>query len=147
MPEDQKSQLIQSQYRLQTGSYWSAYPDSTHDVIEIDGRAAGRIWVARMESEIRVLDIGLLPWTRDQGVGSAVIDRIKAEATEAGKPITSTVLRTNAGSLRWQIRMGFRITREDEFHHYMEWRADSATALKPEPDPRATPSASSAAGS
>jgi ribosomal protein S18 acetylase RimI-like enzyme len=124
--DEQKLHIIQMQHQLQSADYRSRYPDSTHDVIEVDGQAAGRIWIDRNELHINVLDIGLMPWTRHQGIGTSVIDRVKAEARAAGKPIVSVVQRVNSGSLRWQIRMGFHITREDEFHHFMEWR--------PEPD-------------
>ena len=125
VPEDQKTHIIRMQHQLQSADYRARYPDSAHDVIEVDGQPAGRIWVERNEEHINVLDIGLLPWTRDKGTGSIVIDRVKAEAIAAGKPIVSVVQRVNAGSLRWQIRMGFRVTREDEFHLHMEWRPAS----------------------
>ena len=121
LPEDQKVALIRMQHELQSADYRSRYPDSTHDIIEVDGKPAGRLWVERNEDHINVLDIGLMPWTRDQGIGSNVIDRVKAEATATGKPIVSVVQRANPGSLRWQLRMGFHVTKENEFHHFMEW--------------------------
>ena len=116
------------QHQLQSSGYRSQYPDSTHDIIEVEGKAAGRLWVERNDEHINVLDIGLMPWTRDQGIGSYVIDRVKAEATAAGKPIVSVVQRANPGSLRWQLRMGFHITSENEFHHFMEWRPEQTRA-------------------
>ena len=129
LPEDQKRQLIAMQHQLQSGDYRSRYPDSTHDIIEVDGQAVGRIWVERNEQHINVLDIGLMPWTRDKGVGTWVIDRVKAEATAAGKPIVSVVQRVNAGSVRWQIRMGFRVNGEDDLNYFMEWRPEPPEIL------------------
>ncbi len=123
--EEQKRQLIAMQFQLQSSDYRARYPESQHAVIEMDGKKAGRIWVARTDCEIRILDAGLLPEARNRGVGTAIVSQIIAEAKACGKPVTSSVLKANAGSLRWHQRLGFRLKSEDAFYFYLECPASA----------------------
>ncbi len=123
--EEQRRQLIGMQLQLQTSSYRTRYPESRHDLILVDGKPAGRIWVARAEDEIRILDAGLLPEARNRGVGGAIVSELIAEARARGKPVTSAVLKANAGSLRWHQRLGFRLKSEDQFYFYLECPASA----------------------
>ncbi|MCZ2146892.1 MAG: GNAT family N-acetyltransferase [Bryobacterales bacterium] len=123
--EEQKRQLIGMQFQLQTSDYRARYPESRHEIIEVDGKKAGRIWVARTDCETRILDVGLLPEARNRGVGAAIASRIIAEAKACGKPVTSSVLKANAGSLRWHQRLGFRLKSEDPFYFYLECLASA----------------------
>ncbi|MCC6391501.1 MAG: GNAT family N-acetyltransferase [Bryobacterales bacterium] len=118
--EEQKRQLIGMQFQLQTSDYRARYPESRHEIIEVDGKPAGRIWVAGTDYEIRILDVGLLPEVRNRGVGTALAAPILAEARACGKPVASSVLKANAGSLRWHQRLGFRLKSEDQFYFYLE---------------------------
>jgi ribosomal protein S18 acetylase RimI-like enzyme len=123
--EEQKRHLIGMQFQLQTSDYRSRYPESQHHIIEIDGKQAGRIWVARTDHEIRILDAGLLPEARNSGVGTAIVSQIIAEGRACGKPVASSVLKANAGSLRWHQRLGFRLKSEDPFYFYLECPASA----------------------
>src|SRR3712207_6349512 len=66
----QKLEFCRSQYEAQKGEYDARFPDAEYDVITVEGRTAGRIWVGRGEEEIRLLDIALLPEFRGQGIGA-----------------------------------------------------------------------------
>ena len=124
LPPDQKKQLIELQYRLQTADYKMRFPDSRHEVILVDEEAAGRVWWALLEEEIRIIDMGLLATARNSGVGTVIMKRFQQEARKCNKPLRSSVLRFNQGSLRWHERLNFRVEREDELMLYLEWRAD-----------------------
>ena len=124
LPPDQKKQLIEMQYRLQTADYKIRFPNSRHEVILIDDEAAGRVWWAQLEEEIRIIDMGLLAAACNSGTGTTLMNRFQEEARKCGKPLRSSVFRFNQGSLRWHKRLHFRVEREDELMCYMVWRAD-----------------------
>ncbi|HEX8353039.1 MAG TPA: hypothetical protein VF611_09080, partial [Pyrinomonadaceae bacterium] len=48
----QKLAFCRSQYDAQKAEYEQRYPEAEYDVILLDGRTAGRLWVGRDEEEI-----------------------------------------------------------------------------------------------
>ena len=121
LPEEQKQYVIRSQYQAQTGDYSARFPDSNHDIIIDGGEPVGRLWVARLDDEIRIVDMGLIATARNSGIGSLVMKRLQMESAQCGKPLRSSVFRFNEGSLRWHERLGFVPTHEDTFMIYMQW--------------------------
>ena len=61
---------------------------------------------------------------RGEGLGTAVISGLLAEAREAGKPVRLAVDVLNHAALRRYLRLGFRIVASDEARHQMEKRPD-----------------------
>src|SRR5688500_14253441 len=57
----QKLAFCRSHYDAQKEEYDARFPGAEYDVIELEGRTIGRVWVGRDEEEIRLLDIALLP--------------------------------------------------------------------------------------
>jgi GNAT superfamily N-acetyltransferase len=122
MPEEELRQLLQMQYQLQAGSYTARFPNSGYQVVLVDGEPAGRIWVDRQEDEIRIVDVGLDANRRNQGTGTVLVQRLQEEAREAGLPIRARVDRFNPGSLRFHLRLGFQIVREEQLDLGLEWK-------------------------
>jgi len=118
----QRVALIEMQFRLQTGAYAATYPHSCYHIVLLDGKPVGRLWVDRDEDSYRLVDIAIHPEVHSKGIGTALIQRLQADAQQAKLPIRSTVNRFNPGSLRFHQRLGFRIVREDEMNYSMEWR-------------------------
>src|SRR5713226_1578385 len=65
--DEQKRQFLKWQFDLQRREYNARYPDADYCVILIDERPAGRIWIAREDQEIRLLDIAILPEFQNRG--------------------------------------------------------------------------------
>lgn len=59
--EEQKASFVRQQFVAQTRHYRDQYPTATQDVILVDDEPAGRLYVDRRPTEIRVVDIALLP--------------------------------------------------------------------------------------
>jgi GNAT superfamily N-acetyltransferase len=122
LPEEELSRLLEMQYRAQVGSYAARFPNSSYQVVLVDGEPAGRIWVDRQEDEIRIVDVVLDANQRKKGTGTVLVQRLQEEARLSGLPIRATVDRCNLGSLRFHLRLGFQIVKEERFDLFVEWK-------------------------
>lgn len=121
----QKLEFCRSQYAAQKNEYDSRFPDAEYDVISVEGRTAGRIWVGRGEKEIRLLDIVLLPEFREQGIGAVLVGALIEEARSAGKRLRHMVFVMNEDARRFYERLGFRVFEEvGGGYLHMEWKQD-----------------------
>lgn len=111
-PAEQKEAFVRQQFEAQHAWYQENYAGSSFDVVELDGEPAGRLYVARWENEVRIVDISLLPAHRGHGLGGALLAQLLAEADAAGKPVSVHVERFNP-ALRLYERLGFGF-REDK---------------------------------
>lgn len=75
-------------------------------MIVAGGEPAGRLYVARWEDEIRIVDIALLPEHRGRGVGTALLRELIEEADAAGKPLSIHVEQNNPARPLYD-RLGF----------------------------------------
>ena len=112
--------LIRMQYAGQKLSYGGQYPNG-HEIVLLDGNPVGRIWVYRAPEEHHLVDISLMPESRNRGIGSALVREAIAAAREAGVRLCCSVALTNPGSLRFHQRLGFRIVGQDEVYYDLAW--------------------------
>ena len=120
LPSAQLDMLLQMQFRAQNGGYRAQCPDSDHEIVLVDGAAAGRIWVHRSPDRFVLVDISLVPAYRSRGIGTALLRELIEEARAAGAPLRCSVALSNQGSLRFHQRLGFAITGQDEVYYDME---------------------------
>ncbi len=111
-PPEQKEAFVRQQFAAQHAWYQEQYAGSAFDVVVVDGEPAGRLYVARWEREVRIVDISLLPAYRGRGIGSVLLAALFTEAEAAGKPVSVHVERFNP-ALRLYTRLGFAC-REDK---------------------------------
>ena len=119
--EAQREAFLKMQFAAQSIHYQTYYPGSTHDIILHGQRSVGRIYVARREGDIRILDITILPEHRNRGIGTPIIKDLMAEAARVGKPINIHIESYNP-SHRLFERLGFHMVEDDGINHLMEWR-------------------------
>jgi ribosomal protein S18 acetylase RimI-like enzyme len=120
----QKEQFLRAQCDAQRTEYEARFPDAEYDVIAVDGRPAGRLWIGRRGGEIRLLDIALLPEFRNRGVGEALLRRLIDEARRTGLPLRHMVFVLNTDAKRFYERLGFEVFEEVGAYLHMEWRAE-----------------------
>lgn len=121
----QKDSFVSQQFAAQTEQYAASHPQASHRIICRDGEPAGRLYVDRRAEEIHILDITVVPESRNTGVGSSVIGEILREADQAGKAVTIYVESFNP-SLAWFKRRGFRELSVSGFHALLEWKASAS---------------------
>lgn len=118
--DEQKEIFLRSQFLAQHAAYHQSYPDACYDVIEAGGEKMGRFYVAYMESEIRIIDIALLPPFRNRGVGSRLIRKVMAEA-ESTRRFVSLHVEDHNPAKRLYERLGFIAADEVPFYKLMQW--------------------------
>lgn len=120
--EAEKQSFLRSQFQLQQMHYRTHYPNARFDVIGMDGVPVGRLYVAPMEHEIRLMDIALLPQWRGRGIGGALIRNIMSEASRAGRYLSLHVEPDNPAR-RLYARLGFIAIEQVGIHVLMHWHA------------------------
>lgn len=103
---EQKEAFLRFQFDAQHRYYQTHYAGSSFDVVLVDGEPAGRLYVARWEKEIRIVDIAILPEHRGSGIGTHLLEAVLAEGDEAGKAVSIHVEATNPARRLYE-RLGF----------------------------------------
>ena len=119
--DSQKHDFLRMQFELQSTHYHNHYPGASYQIILADGRPIGRLYVHRGASQIRVIDIALLPQHRGAGIGWQLMEEVLAEARAAKKTVSIHVERNNP-ALRLYTRLGFCVLEDKGAYSYMEWR-------------------------
>lgn len=123
--ESQRNGFVKAQFLAQSHYYQTTFPEAEHHIILSDDRPVGRLYVAKVEREIRILDITVLPEHRNGGIGASILKGLLYESEETGTPVHIYVESFNP-SLRLFERLGFRRVDVSGIHFLMEWSTDSA---------------------
>ena len=120
----QREAFILSQFTAQRTHYQTEYPQAKDSIIMLGDQPAGRIYIDRRESEIRILDFTLLPAFRGQGMGTPILRRVMDEAAQAGKRVS---INLDAFSTSHQLfeRLGFKPAESTGFHTLFVWNPDA----------------------
>lgn len=86
--EQQRLQLLSSQFDLQDKHYKSFFPETDRRIVTVEGQPVGRIYILRGEPKWTLIDLSLLPEVAGQGIGSRLIDGMLAEADVARRPVS-----------------------------------------------------------
>jgi len=119
--EEEKAVFCRRQFDAQAAHYRENYRGASFQVIEQAGEPIGRLYVARWEREIRIMDIALLPEHRGSGVGTKLLRELQEEAQTAGKSLTIHVERFNPALGLYQ-RLGFKQVEDKGVYLLMEWK-------------------------
>ena len=116
---DQVTAFLTQQFTAQHTHYHTHYPDADFQLILLDGQPIGRLYVARLDEELLIIDIALLPAYRNAGIGSRLLEDLLAEAAAAGKPARIHVEKFNP-ALRLYQRLGFSPIADHGVYWFME---------------------------
>jgi ribosomal protein S18 acetylase RimI-like enzyme len=120
----QKEAFLTMQFNAQHKYYTEQYRKASFDIILLDGEPVGRLYLDRRKSEIRIVDIALLPAYRNRGIGSALLHEILAEGARTGRRVSIHVERFNP-ALRLYTRLGFQHIGDNGVYYLMEWVHDA----------------------
>jgi ribosomal protein S18 acetylase RimI-like enzyme len=116
----QQRAFLLLQFAAQQQHYQSRFAEGDHRIIVKDGQPVGRIYIARTDREIRILDIALLPHYRNSGIGTILLKDIMADAESSRRMIRIYVESFNR-SLKLFQRLGFSSVETSGLHQLMEW--------------------------
>jgi len=126
-PEVQIDKFLTMQFEAQHQYYREQFPAAEYLVVEQNGDSIGRVYVDRRLDELRLIDIALIPETRNQGLGKALLLDLLDEAEAAALPVRIHVEKFNP-AMRLYLRLGFRALEDKGVYLLMEWRAGDAAA-------------------
>ena len=119
--DEQKQAFIVHQFNAQHDHYRTHFPEASFDVILVEGRPAGRLYVLRDPEQMRILDLSLDPEFRSKGVGGDIIRGLMNEARESKRPLRIN-LEMNNPQVPVFTHWGFlRTTSDDGFRWLYEW--------------------------
>jgi len=96
-------------------------PDSATSVIEVDNQSAGRLRITHTADYIELSGIQLLPDIQRHGIGSAIIEDLKAQAAAAGISLDLGVEKDNPEARKLYERLGFVQIGETEEECKLRW--------------------------
>jgi ribosomal protein S18 acetylase RimI-like enzyme len=117
--EPAKRAFVEQQFSAQDAHYRGNYPGATLDVIEVDGSPAGRLYVHRGPSDIRIMDIALAPAFRGRGIGTRLLRALMDEADSSARKLSIHVEQNNPARSLYD-RLGFLPAGEHGVYVLME---------------------------
>lgn len=121
--EGQREAFLKWQFEMQRREYEACFSDAEYNVILIDGEPAGRIWIARTDEEIRLLDIAILTAFQNCGAGTILLRKLIDEAKVTGKRLRHMVFVLNNNAHRFYERLGFVEIDDVGGYKHMEFKA------------------------
>src|SRR5215471_9771371 len=123
--QQQRDAFLKMQLDAQHVHYRGQYPSAQYIVVLLDGSRVGRLYIADRDSEIRILDVTILPEYRGAGIGTALVRHLMALSSAAGKPLTIYVETFNR-SLGLFERLGFVRSGENGYSLLLQWNPQAA---------------------
>lgn len=131
-PEEVRRTFLASQSALQSRYYAEAYPGADFAIVVHDGTPVGRLYLYRKAGDLRVVDVSLLPEWRGGGLGTALLEAVRAEAAAEGGTVSLHVDMMNPAQNLYR-RLGFVETGTHGPSWSMVWRPE---AIPERPDRR-----------
>jgi len=96
-------------------------PGAMTGVVEVGDERIGRVRITRTAECIELCGIQLLPGFQRHGIGTGVIEGLKAQAAAAGIPLDLGVEKDNPGARRLYERLGFVRVGETDQEFRLRW--------------------------
>jgi len=119
-PPGVRDAFVEQQFAAQDHEYHRHNPDGSFDVIEVDGVAAGRLYVDRRPGDLRIVDIALLPTHRGRGIGTRLVRGLQQAAAHEGRIVSIHVELSNRAAALYE-RLGFVLAEDLGVYRRMEW--------------------------
>lgn len=118
--DEEKEKFLYFQFNAQHKHYQDYFPKTRFDLILLNGKPIGRLYLDRRQDEFRIVDIALLTRYRSQGLGGKIMGDILKEAKSTNLPVRIHVEQNNP-ALRFYHRLGFREIGDEGVYYLMEW--------------------------
>lgn len=121
--QEQKRAFLWQQSEAQHAHYRQHYPLAEYFVIQSGSERAGRLYVSRGSTEIRIMDIALVPEFRGRGLGTAVVQSLLDEAKSTERTVGIHVEKNNP-AYRLYTQLGFEKSEDRGVYDFLIWTPD-----------------------
>ena len=121
--DEQREAFLGMQFDAQHSHYHAQFPEASYEIILQESEPIGRFYVHRMEEEIKVLDLTILPPYRGQGIGTSLMQELMDEGARTGKAVRIWVEQFNRSQSLFR-RLDFSTIQDDGYSYLMEWRPE-----------------------
>lgn len=115
----QKEAFLTSQFEAQHAYYQQHYTKTAFLVILHHDQPIGRLYLGHWTSELRIVDVALLPEFRNRGIGTFILETILQEGERLGIPVRIHVEQFNP-ALRLYKRLGFQQIEDKGVYYFLE---------------------------
>ncbi len=111
--------LLESQFELQSSAYASRYPDGEFLLVLEAGQPIGRLYLASLPEELRVVDLALVESARGRGIGTHLLQLVCRRA-DAERRLVRFYVEARNRAQRLYERMEFRPVAEEGPYRLLE---------------------------
>ena len=115
----EKENFLRQQFVAQHEFYMEQFSNAQFQIIQIENKPIGRLYIDHRTNEIRLIDIALLPEYRNQGIGNSLLKDIIRDAAKANMPVRIHVERYNPAMHLYE-RLGFVRIGDTGVYYLME---------------------------
>ena len=124
---DQQRDFLQMQFEAQHAHYREHYPDAQWLLIIQGIIPVGRLYLEDWESQLRIIDIALLPEFRGRGWGQAVLRDLMETTAATGRKVSIHVEKTNP-AMHLYKRLGFKTIEDKGVYDLLVWEPGAPQA-------------------
>jgi GNAT superfamily N-acetyltransferase len=110
-PPELQAAFLAQQAAAQHSHYTLHFADAEWLIIERGGEPIGRLYLRDQPQALHLVDIALLPASRGQGIGGAIVEDVLDHARTLGKGVSIHVERTNPARSLYD-RLGFTMVED-----------------------------------
>ncbi len=115
--EIQEAFLVQ-QHEAQHSHYSKHFADAEWLIVERSGEAIGRLYLRDDPEGLHIIDISLVPDSRGQGIGGAILRDVLGQARDLRKGVSIHVEKFNPARHLYQ-RLGFEVVEDGGVYDMM----------------------------
>ena len=125
--QQQINDFLAMQFEAQHQFYKEQFAEASFDIVEYDGKDAGRLYLDCREDEIRIVDIALLPEFRGRGLGTRLLNHVIRDAQQNQLSVRIHVEKNNPALTLYQ-RLGFKEIGDRGIYWLMEKESQKQVA-------------------
>ncbi len=121
--------LVKMQQQIQLTGIRQHYPNAQTFMIDQSAQGVGQLILDDAPTDIRVIDIVILPEARGKGLAKAVMRALLAEAIDRNLPVSLAVRIDNTIARSLYLSLGFAVLSSDGLFEQMIWHPVQTDSL------------------
>jgi ribosomal protein S18 acetylase RimI-like enzyme len=124
--DEQKKQFTDHQFYAQHDYYQKVYPEATYNAIMQGDKMIGRLYVNLVHpSDIRIIDIAILPEYRNQSIGTDILKNLQQFCRAEKKTLSIHVEQFNPAKRLYERLSFMHAETYDQVYILMKWHPEN----------------------